>query len=110
MPTVRIAIGADHAGFLLKEHFKQTLVKLGHTVDDHGTHLQVVEVTAEPGDVILCHPFLYHAAAQNLTGTPRFMCNRTTPLREPMELNRADGHYSPVEESIRRALRSGVAA
>jgi ribose 5-phosphate isomerase B len=35
--TVRIAIGADHAGFLLKEHFKQTLVKLGHTVDDHGT-------------------------------------------------------------------------
>ena len=34
---MRIAIGADHAGFLLKEHFKQTLVKLGHTVDDHGT-------------------------------------------------------------------------
>ena len=35
--TVRIAIGADHAGFLLKEHFKQTLARLGHTVDDHGT-------------------------------------------------------------------------
>ena len=34
---MRIAIGADHAGFPLKEHFKQTLVKLGHTVDDHGT-------------------------------------------------------------------------
>lgn len=34
---MRIAIGADHAGFLLKEHFKETLVKLGHTVDDHGT-------------------------------------------------------------------------
>jgi ribose 5-phosphate isomerase B len=34
---VRIAIGADHAGFLLKEHFKQTLQQLGHTVDDHGT-------------------------------------------------------------------------
>jgi ribose 5-phosphate isomerase B len=35
---VRIAIGADHAGFALKEHFKQTLVSLGHAVDDHGTH------------------------------------------------------------------------
>jgi ribose 5-phosphate isomerase B len=34
---VRIAIGADHAGFLLKEHFKQTLAHLGHTVEDHGT-------------------------------------------------------------------------
>jgi len=35
---VRIAIGSDHAGFLLKEHLKQTLARLGHTVDDHGTH------------------------------------------------------------------------
>jgi ribose 5-phosphate isomerase B len=34
---VRIAIGADHAGFLLKEHLKHTLTRLGHTVDDHGT-------------------------------------------------------------------------
>jgi ribose 5-phosphate isomerase B len=34
---VRIAIGADHAGFLLKEHLKQTLQLLGHSVDDHGT-------------------------------------------------------------------------
>jgi ribose 5-phosphate isomerase B len=35
---VRVAIGADHAGFLLKEHVKQTLERLGHAVDDHGTH------------------------------------------------------------------------
>jgi ribose 5-phosphate isomerase B len=34
---VRIAIGADHAGFLLKEHLKETLRRLGHTLDDHGT-------------------------------------------------------------------------
>jgi ribose 5-phosphate isomerase B len=38
---VRIAIGADHAGFLLKEHLKQTLASLGHTVDDHGTGSEV---------------------------------------------------------------------
>jgi len=34
---VRIAIGADHAGFVLKQHLKQTLTRLGHLVDDHGT-------------------------------------------------------------------------
>jgi ribose 5-phosphate isomerase B len=37
LTTVRIALGADHAGFPLKEHLKQTLVRLGHAVDDHGT-------------------------------------------------------------------------
>jgi ribose 5-phosphate isomerase B len=35
---VRIAIGADHAGFVLKEHLKQTLAMLGHSVDDHCTN------------------------------------------------------------------------
>ena len=35
---MRIAIGADHAGFLLKEHLRATLERLGHTVDNHGTH------------------------------------------------------------------------
>jgi ribose 5-phosphate isomerase B len=34
---MRVAIGADHAGFLLKEHLKQSLQRLGHAVDDHGT-------------------------------------------------------------------------
>ena len=34
---MRIAIGADHAGFLLKEHLKDTLQRLGHAIDDHGT-------------------------------------------------------------------------
>jgi ribose 5-phosphate isomerase B len=34
---MRVAIGADHAGYLLKEHLKQTLQRLGHTVEDFGT-------------------------------------------------------------------------
>lgn len=35
---MRIAIGADHAGFTLKEHLVVTLTRLGHEVDDRGTH------------------------------------------------------------------------
>lgn len=33
---MRIAIGADHAGFALKEHLVATLQRLGHEVDDRG--------------------------------------------------------------------------
>ncbi len=35
---MRIAIGADHAGFALKQHLIDTLARLGHDVDDRGTH------------------------------------------------------------------------
>jgi len=35
---MRIAIGADHAGFALKQHLIETLCRLGHDVDDRGTH------------------------------------------------------------------------
>ena len=35
---MRIALGADHAGYPLKEHLKRTLLRLGHQVDDLGTH------------------------------------------------------------------------
>jgi ribose 5-phosphate isomerase B len=41
---MRIAIGADHAGFALKQHLVATLRRLGHEVDDRGTH------SAEPVD------------------------------------------------------------
>jgi ribose 5-phosphate isomerase B len=35
---MRIAIGADHAGFELKQHLVETLRRLGHDVDDRGAH------------------------------------------------------------------------
>jgi ribose 5-phosphate isomerase B len=34
---MRIALGADHAGFPLKEDLKAFLVESGHQVQDHGT-------------------------------------------------------------------------
>ena len=34
---MRVAIGADHAGYQLKQHLAASLEKLGHEVDDHGT-------------------------------------------------------------------------
>jgi ribose 5-phosphate isomerase B len=41
---VRIAIGADHAGWELKEHLAEVLRRLGHEVEDYGTD------SAEPVD------------------------------------------------------------
>jgi ribose 5-phosphate isomerase B len=35
---MKIAIGADHAGFLLKEKVRQQLAECGHEVVDYGTH------------------------------------------------------------------------
>jgi ribose 5-phosphate isomerase B len=35
---MRIAIGADHAGFELKQRLVNSLRRLGHDVDDRGTH------------------------------------------------------------------------
>jgi ribose 5-phosphate isomerase B len=35
---MRIAIGSDHAGFALKRHLVDVLEKLGHEVNDRGTH------------------------------------------------------------------------
>jgi ribose 5-phosphate isomerase B len=34
----RIAIGSDHAGYLLKQHFIEVLTAGGHDVQDLGTH------------------------------------------------------------------------
>ena len=34
---MRVAIGADHAGYPLKQHLIETLRSLGHEVDDLGT-------------------------------------------------------------------------
>ncbi|AZN39192.1 phytanoyl-CoA dioxygenase family protein [Paenibacillus albus] len=73
--------------------------------DPEGYSLRVVETTGEPGDLVLCHPFLYHAPSTNELGIPRFMCNRVAPTHERMNFNRENPEdYSVVEQMIREAL------
>ncbi len=76
------------------------------SVDLEGVTLRVVETTANPGDVILCHPFLFHATSQNTRHVPRFMCNRTAELKQRMQIHQPvdPAQLSPVEMSIRRAI------
>lgn len=82
------------------EHFMNQV-----TVDNKGNKLRVVETTGAPGDVILGHPFVFHAASQNHSGKPRFMCNNQAPLFDKMQLHRKhDKDYSPLELSIKRAI------
>jgi ribose 5-phosphate isomerase B len=54
---MRIAIGADHAGFALKQHLIGTLKRLGHVVDDRGTHsedpVDYPEICADVGRLVV---------------------------------------------------------
>jgi len=60
--------------------------------------------TGSPGTVYLCHPFLVHAAQPHHGTEPRFMAQPPLLPREPLQLERPDGDYSPVELAIRQAL------
>jgi ribose 5-phosphate isomerase B len=87
---VHIAIGADHAGFVLKEHLKLTLQRLGHTVDDRGTHSEtqvdyppicfdvartVVEGRADRGIVLGGSGQGEQIAANKVPGTRAALCH-----------------------------------
>jgi hypothetical protein len=67
-------------------------------------HLPVVTATGSPGTVYLCHPFLVHAAQPHRGTNVKFMAQPPLLPAKPLELERADGKYSPVETAIRNAL------
>jgi hypothetical protein len=46
---------------------------MAHPTDFHGSSLQVVELTGEPGDVWLMHPWMLHAASANCGARPRMV-------------------------------------
>jgi ribose 5-phosphate isomerase B len=103
--TVRIAIGADHAGFTLKEHLKQVLSRLGHAIDDHGTHSEesvdyppicfavghaVVEGRAERGIVLGGSGQGEQIAANKVIGVRAALCNDLYTARLSREHNDAN--------------------
>jgi ribose 5-phosphate isomerase B len=102
LSAVRIAIGADHAGFLLKEHLKTTLRRLGHGVDDHGTNSEqptdyppiclavarsVAEGRAERGIVLGGSGQGEQIAANKVPGIRAALCNDLYVARLSREHN-----------------------
>ena len=102
---MRIAIGSDHAGFLLKEHLKGTLQRLGHSVDDHGTTSDdpvdyppiciavaraVVEGLAERGIVLGGSGQGEQIAANKVAGIRAALCNDLYTARLSREHNDAN--------------------
>ena len=102
---MRIAIGADHAGFLLKEHLKQTLSQLGHEVHDRGTHSEesvdyppicigvareVAEGRADRGVVLGGSGQGEQIAANKVRGIRAALCNDLFTARLSREHNDAN--------------------
>jgi len=102
---VRIAIGADHAGFVLKEHLKQTLTRLGHSIDDHGTTSEapvdyppiciavgraVAEGRADRGIVLGGSGQGEQIAANKVAGVRAALCNDLYTARLSREHNDAN--------------------
>ncbi len=64
-----------------------------------------IEVTGKPGDVVLLHPYVLHAASQNVRGVARFITNPPIHLKQPMNFNRDNpDDFSPIEQSVLRGL------
>jgi hypothetical protein len=50
---------------------RKTFMEDGVEIDD--IHLRVVELSGEPGDMVLCHPTIVHCVSPNCGAWPRFM-------------------------------------
>jgi ribose 5-phosphate isomerase B len=102
---MRIAIGADHAGFALKQHLVRTLRALGHDVDDRGTHNEdavdyppicaevaraVVDGRADRGVVIGGSGQGEQMAANKVPGVRAALCNDLYTARLSREHNDAN--------------------
>jgi hypothetical protein len=76
------------------------------SADGYASTAQLPEVyaTGTPGTVYLCHPFLVHAAQPHRGTRVKFMAQPPLLPAKPLELERADGDYSPVEIAVRTAL------
>jgi ribose 5-phosphate isomerase B len=102
---MRIAIGADHAGFELKQHLVKVLADLGHDVDDHGTDSEepvdyppicagvgraVAEGRAERGIVLGGSGQGEQISANKVKGVRAALCNDLYTARLSREHNDAN--------------------
>jgi ribose 5-phosphate isomerase B len=102
---MRIAIGADHAGFALKQHLVRTLRTLGHEADDRGTDSEeaidyppicadvarrVVDGRADRGIVIGGSGQGEQMAANKVAGIRAALCNDIYTARMSREHNDAN--------------------
>lgn len=102
---MRIAIGADHAGYALKQHLIGELRRLGHDVDDRGTHSdapvdyppicaevarEVTQGRAERGIVIGGSGQGEQMAANKIPGARAALCNDLYTARMSREHNDAN--------------------
>jgi ribose 5-phosphate isomerase B len=102
---MRVAIGADHAGFLLKEHLRGTLERMGHAVHDHGTGSEapvdyppicvavaraVAEGRADRGIVLGGSGQGEQIAANKVVGVRAALCNDLFTARLSREHNDAN--------------------
>jgi ribose 5-phosphate isomerase B len=102
---MRIAIGADHAGYALKQHLIGALQRLGHAVDDRGTHSdapvdypplcaevarEVTQGRAERGIVIGGSGQGEQMAANKIPGARAALCNDLYTARMSREHNDAN--------------------
>lgn len=100
-----MAIGADHAGYLLKEHLRQTLHRLGHEVEDFGTTSEesvdyppiciavgraVVAGSADRGIVLGGSGQGEQIAANKVAGIRAALCNDLLTARLSREHNDAN--------------------
>lgn len=60
--------------------------------------------TGAAGTVYLCHPFLVHGAQKHRGKVVKFMAQPPLLPKGVLQIDRADGEYSPVELAIRVAL------
>jgi len=102
---MRVAIGSDHAGYRLKSHLVATLEKLGHQVDDQGTHSEesvdypeicanvgrtVVAGDADRGIVLGGSGQGEQIAANKVVGVRAALCNDLYTARLSREHNDAN--------------------
>jgi len=102
---VRIAVGSDHAGFLLKEHVKGFVIGLGHQILDVGTDSEepvdypvycanvaraVVGGTADRGMVFGGSGQGEQVAANKVAGARAALCNDLFTARLSRQHNDAN--------------------